>query len=249
MLVSSALAILAFLLTLCVAYLLFLAGTYFLAADAYPPRVLPDRRFAVLIPAHNEELVIAASLQSWLKVDYPRQMFTLHVIADNCTDRTIEIARGLGVTAWDRRDDQNRGKGQALAWALRTIGLPETDAIVVVDADTTVDPAYLKLMNDRLMSGAKVVQGYDGVMNPYESAMTCLMQITNVMKNLLFNYAKSKLGLSVQLMGTGMCLDRTVLQQIGWKAFSIGEDGEQFAHLAKAGVRVEFEPRAKVFAQ
>jgi 1,2-diacylglycerol 3-beta-glucosyltransferase len=87
------------------------------------------------------------------------------------------------------------------------------------------------------------------VMNPYESAMTCLMQITNVMKNLLFNYAKSKVGLSVQLMGTGRCFEKKMLQQIGWKAFSIGEDGEQFAHLAKAGIRVEFEPRAKVFAQ
>ena len=208
----------------------------------------PARRFAVFIPAHNEELIIATSLQSWLHAEYPKEMFRLHVIADNCTDRTIEIARSLGATAWDRRDE-NRGKGQALAWALQTIDLSEVDAVVVVDADTTVDPAYLKVMNERLVAGGRVIQGYDGVMNPYESAMTCLMQITNVMKNLLFNYAKSKLGLSVQLMGTGMCLDKTVLQQIGWNAFSIGEDGEQFAHLAKAGVRVEFEPRAKVFAQ
>lgn len=246
---SLGLAVFACMLTMCVSYLLALAGVYFFVPDARIPRVPPGKRFSVLIPAHNEELIIATSLQSWLQVDYPKEKFQLHVIADNCTDRTIEIARGLGAFVWDRQDYANRGKGQALAWALQTVDLARADTVVIVDADTTVDPDYLKIMNDRLVRGGKVIQGYDGVMNPYESAMTCLMQVTNVMKNLLFNYAKSKLGLSVQLMGTGMCLDKEVLKQIGWKAFSIGEDGEQFAHLAKAGIQVEFEPRAKVFAQ
>jgi cellulose synthase/poly-beta-1,6-N-acetylglucosamine synthase-like glycosyltransferase len=246
---SLTLALLACLLTLCVAYLLFFAGVYFFVPDPQVPRAPPTKRFSVLIPAHNEELIIATSLQSWLKVDYPKEMYRLHVIADNCTDRTIEIAQALGATVWDRQDYENRGKGQALAWALQTIDLEQTEAVVMVDADTTVDPAYLRIMNDRLVMGGRVIQGYDGVMNPYESAMTCLMQVTNVMKNLLFNCAKSKIGLSVQLMGTGMCFERNVLKKIGWKAFSIGEDGEQFAHFAKAGTQVEFEPRARVFAQ
>ena len=246
---SLALVVFACLLTSCVSYLLALAGVFFFVPNLRVPRVPPEKRFSVLIPAHDEEFIIATSLQSWLQVDYPKEKFQLHVIADNCTDRTIEIARSLGASVWDRQDYANRGKGQALAWALQTIDLSQTDAVVIVDADTTVDPDYLKIMNDRLVRGGKVIQGYDGVMNPYESAMTCLMQITNVMKNLLFNYAKSKIGLSVQLMGTGMCLQKDVLKQIGWKAFSIGEDGEQFAHLAEAGIQVEFEPRARVFAQ
>ena len=246
---SLGLGLFACLLTLCVGYLLGLAGVYCFVPDLQIQRVPPTKRFSVLIPAHNEELIIATSLESWLLVDYPKEFFQLHVIADNCTDRTMEIAKGLGAFVWDRQDYANRGKGQALAWALQTVDLSRTDAVVIVDADTTVDPDYLKIMNDRLVRGGKAIQGYDGVMNPYESAMTCLMQITNVMKNLLFNYAKSKVGLSVQLMGTGMCLDKEVLNQIGWRAFSIGEDGEQFGHLAKAGIRVEFEPRARVFAQ
>ncbi len=246
---SLALVVFACLLTSCVSYLLALAGVFFFVPNLRVPRVPPEKRFSVLIPAHDEEFIIATSLQSWLQVDYPKEKFQLHVIADNCTDRTIEIARSLGASVWDRQDYAHRGKGQALAWALQTIDLSQTDAVVIVDADTTVDPDYLRIMNDRLVRGGKVIQGYDGVMNPYESAMTCLMQITNVMKNLLFNYAKSKIGLSVQLMGTGMCLQKDVLKQIGWKAFSIGEDGEQFAHLAEAGIQVEFEPRARVFAQ
>jgi 1,2-diacylglycerol 3-beta-glucosyltransferase len=248
-LVSLILVAFACAITFCVAYLLFLAAVYFLVKDKPVARAEPETAFAVLIPAHNEELIIAASLKSWLEADYPRDKYELHVIADNCTDQTSHIARELGATVWERQDVDNRGKGQALAWALQKIDLDQVDGVVIVDADTTIDPAYLAIMNDRLVAGAKAVQGYDGVMNPYESAMTCLMQITNVMKNLLFNYAKSKVGLSVQLMGTGMCFEKSVLQQIGWRAFSIGEDGEQFAHLAKAGIQVEFEPRAIVYAQ
>ncbi len=246
---SALLIAIACLLTFFVGYLLTLAGIYFFVPEKPIPRVQPAKRFAVCIPAHNEELVIGTSIKSWGQVDYPKEMVRVCVIADNCTDKTAKIAKSLGAYAWERTDRENRGKGQALAWALQAIDLSEVDAIVIVDADTTVGPEYLKIINDRLVTGCRVVQGYDGVMNPYESAMTCLMQITNVMKNLLFNYAKSKIGLSVQLMGTGMCLEKDVLKQIGWKAFSIGEDGEQFAHLVKAGIHVEFEPRAKVFAQ
>jgi len=247
-LLSIALVAFGCLLTFFIGYLLGLAGIYFVIPDKRVSRVQPVKRFAVFIPAHNEEVIINLSLYSWQQVDYPKEMVEVHVIADNCTDRTVEIARSAGVCIWERQDYANRGKGQALAWALQTVDLSRADAIVIVDADTTVDPQYLKIMNDHLVRGSRIIQGYDGVMNPYENAMTCLMQITNVMKNLLFNYAKSKIGLSVQLMGTGMCIEKGVLTGIGWKAFSIGEDGEQFAHLAQADLRVDFEPRAKVFA-
>ncbi len=240
---------LACLLTISVGYLLCLGWVYYFVKDKLVTRVCPVKRFAVLIPAHNEEVIIEKAIQSWHQMDYPKDLMWIHVIADNCTDSTASLAQRLGVRVLERHDLQHRGKGQALAWALQIIDLSAIDAVVIVDADTTVDKAFLSVMNDRFVAGARVVQGYDGVMNPYESAMTCLMQVTNVMKNLLFNYAKSKVGLSVHLMGTGMCIGTDVLKTVGWRAFSIGEDIEQSAFLAKAGIHVEFDPRAHVFAQ
>ena len=246
---SIALGVVACLLTISVGYLIGLAGVYYFMNEKPMPRVRPVKRFAVLIPAHNEEIIIEEAIRSWHQMDYPKELVRIHVIADNCTDATATIARRLGIDVSERHDRDHRGKGQALAWALQAIDLSLIDAVVVVDADTTVDNEFLSVMNDRFSAGARVVQGYDGVMNPHESAMTCLMQITNVMKNLLFNYAKSKIGLSVHLMGTGMCIATDVLKRIGWRAFSIGEDIEQSAYLAKAGIHVEFDPRAHVFAQ
>ncbi len=232
-----------------VLYQLVLAGLYFLVEDK-PIRISEARnKFAAIIPAHNEEMMIGTAMDSWEAIHYPQNLFVVHVIADNCTDRTAEIAQAHGAVCLAREDTEHRGKGQALAWALERLPLDTYDAVVVVDADTTVSPEFLTVMNNRLVSGAKVIQGYNGILNPDDSQMTRLMKITNVMKNLLFNHAKSKLGLSVKLMGTGMCFTSSVLEQVGWKAFSIGEDGEQFAYLAEADIQVEYEPFAIVYAQ
>ena len=235
--------------TFFVLYQLGLAIVYLFVQDKPVAKEDPQKRFAVIIPAHNEEMTIGTALESWKRMQYPRNLFEVYVIADNCTDQTSEIARAHEAACFTRQDTEKTGKGRAIAWALETIPLYAHDAVVIVDADTTVSPEFLTVMNNRLVSGSKVIQGYDGVLNPDDSCMTRLMQITNVMKNLLFNHAKSKVGLSVQLMGTGMCFDRLILQQVGWKAFSKGEDGEQFAYLTEAGIQIEYEPKAIVHAQ
>jgi cellulose synthase/poly-beta-1,6-N-acetylglucosamine synthase-like glycosyltransferase len=234
--------------TFFVAYQLGLACSYFITKEDVPLVNEPRTRFVVVIPAHNEELMVSANLKSWSRVDYPKDLFDVIVIADNCNDNTGRIAMAEGARVLTRRDERSKGKGQALAWAFEHVDLKKYDAVVIVDADTVVNSTFLKAMNARQIQGAAVVQGYDGVLNPHQNAMTRVIQITNVVKNLLFNHAKSKLGLSVQLMGTGMCFNREVLEKIGWKAFSKGEDGEQFAYLAEEGVRVQYEPRAEVLA-
>jgi len=239
---------LAGLVTLFVLYYLVIGCLYFTVPEK-PARLSGFlKRFAVVIPAHNEGVMIRAALESWKRVQYPRVLFEIYVIADNCTDNTAEIARTHGALCLERLD-ANKGKGQALAWALQRLPLHEYDAVVFVDADCTVSAEFLAVMSERLIGGAKVIQGFDGILNPDDSMITRLMLITNIMKNLLLSHSKSKLGLTVQLMGTGMCFDRAILQQIAWKAFSVGEDLEQFAYLAEAGIQVEFEPRAAVYAQ
>jgi 1,2-diacylglycerol 3-beta-glucosyltransferase len=232
-----------------VLYQLLWGCLYFLIKDKPSEIAESSKRFLIFIPAHDEELILGIALESWQTVQYPRGLFQVCVIADNSTDRTAEIARSSGAICLERTDIENRGKGQALAWAMKEVPIGEYDAVVIVDADCTVSPGFLSAMNQRLIGGARVIQGFDGVLNPDDSMMTRLMHITNVMKNLLFSHAKSKLGFSVHLMGTGMCFDRKTLQEVAWKAFSIGEDLEQFGHLAAAGVRVEFEPRAVAYAQ
>jgi glycosyltransferase involved in cell wall biosynthesis len=75
-------------------------------------------RFLVLIPAHNEEAGIDATLGSIDAIEYPGQLVSVVVVADNCTDDTAARAIAAGAEAMTRIDSERRGKGYALGWAL-----------------------------------------------------------------------------------------------------------------------------------
>lgn len=96
-----------------------------------------------LIPAHNEEACLAATLESLLSQSHrPRRVI---VIADNCTDGTVEIARRAGVDVIETVDNRLKKAG-ALNQALRQVlpGLGDNDLVLVMDADTTLDDGFLE---------------------------------------------------------------------------------------------------------
>src|SRR5262245_11617787 len=103
-----------------------------------PRPVDPRFRFAVLIPAHNEELLLPRLLRSLAALQYPPDLFDVHVVADNCSDHTAAVAANAGATVHERlSDEMARGKGFALRWLLERLRCqkPGYDAYVVLDAD------------------------------------------------------------------------------------------------------------------
>jgi len=213
------------------------------------PTETQSRRFAVLIPAHDEELLIREVIASIRASDYPQDCLDIYVIADNCKDSTADLVRAAGEQVAERNDPENPGKGQALDWMLRRTDLSAIDAVAIFDADNLVDPAFFQIMNAELARGGRCLQGYYGIANPNDSVMTRLLAVTYVMKNLLFNGGKAVLGLSPILMGTGMVFVRDVIERVGWQAMSIGEDLEQTFCLHEAGERIRFVPKALARAQ
>src|SRR4051812_20708976 len=91
--------------TLSVTYLLILLASA--ATARKPPEdgplAGPAARLAVLIPAHDEERDIATVIASLSAQAYPRDRFVVAVIADNCQDRTAEVARAAGAVVYERR--------------------------------------------------------------------------------------------------------------------------------------------------
>ena len=120
----------------------------------------PQTKFGIIIPAHNEELLVGGLIDSIRRSNYPSSLCEIMVIADNCNDRTAEIARARGALAFERADVVNRGKPYALQWLLQQIDLNAFDAFVIIDADTVVDSDFLTVMNTSLLDGEKVIQGY-----------------------------------------------------------------------------------------
>lgn len=218
-------------------------------ADAEDVEPEAPRRFALLIPAHDEELLVEAAIRSARTCEHPAGALVVHVIADNCTDRTAEVARRAGAEVWVREDPGQRGKGQALAWGLARLDLDRFDAVAVVDADNLLDRGFFREMSHRLAAGDRILQGYDGISNPSETMLTRLIAVTSVMKNLFLYGGKSVLGFSSLLMGTGMVFAAPVLREAEWTAHGIGEDLEQSLDLLAAGERIRFVPGARVYAQ
>ena len=219
-------------------YLAFLAVT---AKVILKPTNVVGPRVDVVVPAHNEERGIARTVESLRSMAYPAALFRIIVVADNCTDETARVAETAGARVLRREDDKHRGKGHALAFAFqRSLVDGFADAVVVVDADTTVSANLLSAFASRFVAGARVVQAHYGVRNPNESWRTRLLTIALAAFHGVRSLARERLGLSCGLRGNGMGFTMAVLRDHPPKAFSIVEDLEYGIHLGYAGIRVEY---------
>lgn len=224
-----------------------LAAAFFFIREPRKRHVPSRKAFCILIPAHNEEVLIGSLLDSIHAVDYPLEKYMGIVVADNCTDRTAAIARSKGFQCMERKDDRLRGKGYAIRWALEQIDPDSYDAVLIVDADSVVDRQVLGELNASLHRGSRVIQCDNALGNPDVSWLTRIFNVVRVIDNSLVHHAKYKLGLSSFLMGNGMCLTRDILERFPWNAYSLSEDFEYYSKLILNDVFIDFNHRAKVF--
>lgn len=230
-------------------YLLVLAVAYFVVQEPEAVKAPKLNHFAILVPAHNEELLISRLCESLLGISYPKELFEVYIIADNCNDSTEEICASYPVQVLSRNDPSRRGKGFALNWGLDRIPLKKVDAVFIVDADNIVDPNLLDELNKLVNKGEQAIQCYNGVGNRANSWFTQLLFVSRTIGNLLYHHSKYKLGLSSYLMGNGLCFTAPLLQKKGWTAFTAGEDWEYYIHLIEDGIKIGFAKNAKVFHQ
>jgi cellulose synthase/poly-beta-1,6-N-acetylglucosamine synthase-like glycosyltransferase len=209
----------------------------------------PQKSFAILIAAHNEEQVIAALIENLKKLKYPAELFEVFVICDNCSDHTADIARQQGVYAFERINLKLRGKGYAIEWMLKELWKQARsyDGVVILDADNLVDMDYLTHMNNDLCSGSKVIQAYLDTKNPHDSWITSAYAVTYWYCNRLWQLPRLNLKLANFLGGTGMCFDSALLKEMGWGATSLVEDLEFTMRCVQRGINPTFNYDAKVY--
>lgn len=205
-----------------------------------------SNRFAIIVPAHNEENAILKTINSCKNIEYPDEMYKTFVIADNCTDKTESITIESGTECLVRENDSLRGKGHALAWTFDKLKEENFDAFVIVDADCLIDSNSLNVFDCYINQGNLVLQANDVSANPDDSAMSYAVTVGNVIENDLFYIAKDAIGLPVQLRGTGMVLTKKILEQYPWSADSVVEDMEYSMDLLKDNVRIRFVKETKV---
>jgi cellulose synthase/poly-beta-1,6-N-acetylglucosamine synthase-like glycosyltransferase len=208
--------------------------------------------FAILIPAHNEEAILDTLLESLSQLTYPKEKYSVYVVADNCTDDTAKLVRATSrVHVYERFDSQRRGKGYALSWLMQKLtedGLMY-DAYVILDADSVVIPGFLQPLAREITQGAQAVQACNTVLNTTTSPSTALRWVALTLVNHVRSLGRNGLGASSTLNGNGMCLTHDLLKRYPWQAFGQSEDYQYYLTLIENGERTHYVPEAVVRSQ
>lgn len=232
-----------------IGYLLTLTVAAFRAPRSTLQSRKPATRFAILIPAHNEALLLPDLLASIQAQRYPASLFDMHVVADNCSDATARIARDCGAIAHERSDEQRRGKGYALQWLLERVeAYGAYDAYVILDADSIITPAFLAVMDARLTRGERAIQAYYAVRHPDRSWSVSLRYVALAALHYLRPLGRVALGGTAGLKGNGMAFAADLLRRRAWSS-ALTEDIEFHMGLILDGERVTFAPDAVVEAE
>lgn len=216
---------------------------FFLLPRRRTPKAPPKTRFAVLIAARNEEAVIGNLIKSLHDQDYPKALFDIYVMPNNCTDNTEAAARRAGAKILPCLASVHC-KGDVLHQAMEQL-MGKYDAYCVFDADNIAAPGFLSRMNDAVVSGAQAAQARRVASNPYSSWVSGCYDLYFENFNTLYSRPRAWLGLGAKLTGTGFLFTDKLIQSLGgWNTVTLTEDTEFAAQCALAGAPIRYVPEA-----
>ena len=201
---------------------------------------------AVVILARDESPVLRDTLSSLNRFLGPHDH--IHVVADHCRDQTAATARTMGAQVHVRSGKGDCGKGPALAWWLeRTREQSRRSQIVVVlDADTYVEPSFLEKIRLRFHSRARVVQARVKPIVTSSSPIALLAALSENSEQMVYERIRGALGWSARLRGTGMAFRRDVLETVAPKLRTLTEDAELTILLAAGRIPIQYAPETFV---
>jgi cellulose synthase/poly-beta-1,6-N-acetylglucosamine synthase-like glycosyltransferase len=180
-----------------------------------PPTAIPPVRFLVLVVAHNEERVLGRTLAGVLADWRPDDQVL--VVADRCTDSTADIARRAGALVLERQLGDEPGRAAARTDGVRhALELP-WDALVMIDADSIIEPGFFSECEAALASGAEALQARsEAALGPrmLDQAAIAALAVQGVM----MPRGRDRLGLPVRLRGPGMVLSRRLVSRARFRA-------------------------------
>ena len=207
-------------------------------------------KYAILIAARNEKYVIGNLLDSINKQDYPKEMLTVFVVADNCDDNTAEIARSKGAICYERFDPDHRTKGYALEFLVDRIkenyGIESFDGYFIFDADNLLKRNYITKMNDAFDSGEKIITSYRNTKNFDENWIASTYALHWIRSIRTNHRARSVLRLATNIQGTGFLFHNEIIRD-GWHYTSLTEDRALTADAVAQGYRISYQDEAEFF--
>jgi cellulose synthase/poly-beta-1,6-N-acetylglucosamine synthase-like glycosyltransferase len=214
------------------------------------PQAKKNHRYGIVIAARNEENVIGGLLESIGSQTYPAEYMTVFVVADNCTDRTAEVARSYGAVCYERFNTEKRTKGFALRYLFgqidRDYGVDAFDAYVIFDADNILKSDYMEKMNNAFASGEKIITSYRNTKNWENSCIAASYALHWMRTVRLENRAKSLLGMACRVQGTGFLFSNELVKN-GWNYTDLTEDRAFCADAVRKGYRISYQNEAEFY--
>jgi cellulose synthase/poly-beta-1,6-N-acetylglucosamine synthase-like glycosyltransferase len=214
-----------------------LAGYFALRKETASPVAVPgtlSHKMTVLIPAHNEETGILSTIRDVQAQLGPNDRIL--VVADNCTDDTAAIAQAAGVEVIVRADPARRGKGYALEFGVRCLGLNPPDVVVIMDADCRLGENALRYLSDSALASGGPVQSLYLMLAPeYGRPGMGVTLFAWRVKNWIRPLGLKLFGLPTQLFGTGMAFPFGLLLGRDLGNSRLAEDCALGIALASAG--------------
>lgn len=218
----------------------------------------PKTNFALLVFAHNEENVIESSLSNLLEIDYPKHLYEIFVIADNCSDKTVEICQQFiennNIHVIVRTNDKLRGKQYAASDVINQI-VPKSpyfqnkDAIVFLDADNHVNKQFLNEINSDFLANpdVDVIQAKLGVKNPNDNMVSRGYASTYNVFNRFYQFGKRNAEVNSHIGGTGFAVRKQTLGEVGWSTTSLTEDYEIAVKYTVLGKKIRWNHFAVIY--
>jgi cellulose synthase/poly-beta-1,6-N-acetylglucosamine synthase-like glycosyltransferase len=201
----------------------------------------PHHKFAIIVSARNEENVINNLFDSIDAQDYPRELITVALVADNCTDRTAEVAEERGnVKVYRRYSETEKGKGYALNFLLEKLdedfGPDAFDAYIVFDADNILTRNYITEINKTFSDGYEVVTSYRNSKNYGDSWLAAGSGLWFIRESKYLNGSRMRIGACPQCSGTGFLFSNEIKKENGgWPFHTLTEDYEFTCHSVVRG--------------
>lgn len=207
-------------------------------------------KYAIVIAARNEQAVIGNLLDSIAQQDYPQELLTVFVVADNCTDNTAEVARSKGAVCYERFDDERKTKGFALQFLFERIeedyGRKSFEGYFVFDADNLLKADYISRMNDSFDAGEKIITSYRNTKNFTEGWIASTYAL-HWLRSIRSNHrARSVLRLATNIQGTGFLFANEIVEK-GWKYTSLTEDRALTADAVAQGYKISYNDAAEFY--
>jgi len=202
---------------------------------------------AMLIFAHNEASFIGETVKNIAHVLGSND--ELIVIADNCTDDTVKIAKDMGAHVYARTRGSSSSKGQALAWFLSNYQdiLQSFDFLLVLDADTQIAPNYLDIIRENIPEKGEAFQCFIFPQYDDQSPIGNLAALSYLLDQRISDKIRTMLGWPVRLRGTGMLITPDVLIKIRNKLDTSVEDIALSLLITAAGIHIGRIDQAVVY--